>query len=276
MIIHKCHRRERGESEFDERKRETLEHRNEASSKSEKRPHLGYMLIVLRKWVSGKDPLFNGLALNDLPVNKFGNAIGRHIRVPITLWIDNKNGALHTDSQTASLGPVTGGWAIRKGQVLLLQIAFERRPSRFALLCRTAAFANAQKNVPRVGAYFDLKRCFGKFARWGAHDFSAGSHLGGRLCYHNPTRQRGAIPQVPHSRFGLGLIVFIQPLLSRSNSTLNRTSVCIPVFYPLSRFLGSLGKWIRQPASAVLELLGLQHRRRRTRLFAFESSLATH
>ena len=32
------------------------------------------------------------------------------------------------------------------------------------------------------------------------------------LCYPNPTRERGAIPQVPHSRFGLGLVVFILPL----------------------------------------------------------------
>ena len=96
-----------------------------------------------RKWVSGKDPLFNRLARNDLPVNKFGNAIGRHVGVPVPLWIDNKNGALHTDSQTAGFGAVTGGWAIRKGQVLLLQIIFERRPGCFALFLGTAAFADA-------------------------------------------------------------------------------------------------------------------------------------
>ncbi len=30
--------------------------------------------------------------------------------------------------------------------------------------------------------------------------------------YPNPTRERGAIPQVPHLRFGLGLVAFILPL----------------------------------------------------------------
>jgi hypothetical protein len=36
--------------------------------------------------------------------------------------------------------------------------------------------------------------------------------------YPNPTRERGAIPQVPHSRFGLGLVVFILPLALSDSS----------------------------------------------------------
>ena len=34
----------------------------------------------------------------------------------------------------------------------------------------------------------------------------------GRLEYPNPMRKRGTIPQVPHLRIGLGLVVFTSPL----------------------------------------------------------------
>lgn len=38
-----------------------------------------------------------------------------------------------------------------------------------------------------------------------------GYQEGGSLCYPNPTHERGAIPQFPHSRFGLGIV--FPPLL---------------------------------------------------------------
>src|SRR5437868_9458155 len=86
--------------------------------------------------VVGKDPLFNGMLVNQMLLHKLGNALGCHAVIPGSLGIDHHGGAMTTDAQTAHLGAVTR--ARTGAQIALLHLLLERFPRLLANLRRTA------------------------------------------------------------------------------------------------------------------------------------------